>query len=130
MTETPVKPRVLVVEDQPQMRDVMLLFLERTGYEVVGAHTARAALEAVEEAPCAIALVDLTLPDLHGVELIIQLRALKEAPVCFILTGSDEAEAKRCTKESGACGWLTKPFSLRELSACIKQALAEGGKTE
>ena len=114
-----------MVEDQPQMHEMVLLFVERVGYEVVGATTAQAALRAAEEAPFDVALVDLTLPDLHGVELILRLRAMANAPACLILTGSDEAEARRCKEESGACGWLTKPFSLRELAACIEKALQQ-----
>jgi len=130
MTDSPAKVRILVVEDQPHMHEMMLLFLERVGYEVIGAYTARAALEAASQTSFEVALVDLTLPDLHGVELINQLRALDAGLVCLVLTGSDETEAKRCSEASGACGWLTKPFSLRELSACVQKALAKGGKSE
>ena len=130
MADSPPKIRILIVEDQPHMHEMMLLFLERVGYEVTGAYTARAALEATSQASFEVALVDLTLPDQHGADLIKQLLALEEPPICFVLTGSDEAEARRCSEESGACGWLTKPFSLKELSTCVQKALAQGGESE
>ncbi len=120
--------RILVVEDEPMVAEVVERYLRRDGYDVHVAHDGAAALQLFErEAPDLIVL-DLMLPGVDGMEVARQVRAQGETPV-IMLTARGEEVDKLVGLELGADDYVTKPFSPRELSARVKAVLRRTGRS-
>ncbi len=114
--------RVLVVEDEPALRQVLRALLEAQQYRVVEAATAqRALIEARAHQPDA-AIVDLGLPDLDGLEVIRAIRAWSMLPILVLSARSLEGQ-KVAALDAGADDYVTKPFSAPELLARLRAAL-------
>jgi two-component system, OmpR family, response regulator RegX3 len=118
--------RVLVVDDERKIRDLVGSYLEHEGYTVTLAATGRAALEAaVREHPDLIVL-DLRLPDIPGEEVARSLREVSRVPIIMLTAKS--AEDDRVTGlRIGADDYLVKPFSVRELAARVQAVLRRTG---
>jgi two-component system, OmpR family, response regulator RegX3 len=118
--------RVLVVDDERKIRDLVGSYLERQGYAVTFAATGRAALDAaVREHPDLIVL-DLRLPDIQGEEVARSVREV--SPVPIIMLTAKSAEDDRVTGlRLGADDYLVKPFSVRELAARVEAVLRRTG---
>ncbi len=129
MTSAPL--RVLLVEDEPQMRRFLRVALEGSGYRYLEASTGEEGLTlAVQHRPDVI-LLDLGLPDMDGLELMTRLRAWSQTPVIVISARGQETD-KIGALDVGADDYLTKPFGTGELLARIRVALrhAELGAAE
>jgi two-component system OmpR family response regulator len=116
-------PRVLVVDDEESLADLLTLALQYEGWEVRSAGSGSEALRIAEEfAPDAV-LLDLLLPDFNGIEVVRRLRAgACDVPVLF-LSARDEAEDRSAGLSAGAQGYLTKPFSLDDVVSRIRAML-------
>jgi DNA-binding response OmpR family regulator len=115
-------PRVLVVEDDPAVSDVVTRYLVREGYAVESVRDGRTALERATTSPPDLMILDLMLPGLDGLEVFRRVRAV--APVAVImLTARGEEEDRVAGLELGADDYLAKPFSPRELMARIRSVL-------
>jgi len=116
--------RVLVVDDEPSLTDLLTLALEYEGWTVRTAGSGTEALRLVEEfAPHAVVL-DMGLPDFPGIEVVRRLRAsASEVPVLF-LSARDDLDDRKAGLNAGAQGYLTKPFSLDEVIDCIRAVVA------
>jgi two-component system, OmpR family, KDP operon response regulator KdpE len=114
--------QVLVVEDEPGIREVLRVLLDGEGYRIVEAETAgRAGIEARSHKPD-LMLVDLGLPDGDGLEVIRQVRAW--SPVPIIVLSARTLEAQRVAAlDAGADDYVTKPFSAAELLARVRAVL-------
>lgn len=117
--------RVLIVEDEPSVREMTCFTLKQSGYECLEAETAEEARETLKTCDPALILMDWMLPGTSGVELT---RELKESPATqtipvIMLTARGEEDDKVRGLESGADDYITKPFSPRELTARIKALL-------
>ena len=119
MTET---ARILVVDDEPQIRRFLRLGLEGQGYRVVEAQTADAALKAAVAEQPELVVLDLGLPDREGFEVLGALREWSRAPVLVLSVRNREAEKVRAF-DLGADDYVVKPFGMAELLARIKAAL-------
>jgi two-component system response regulator RegX3 len=117
-----VRGRILVVDDEPAILDVVRLNLEAEGYEVVTADTAAKALRAFAERPCVLAILDVMLPDGDGIELARQLREHSDIPI-IMLSARDTDVDKAVGLGVGADDYVTKPFSPLELVARVKAHL-------
>jgi two-component system, OmpR family, KDP operon response regulator KdpE len=116
------RPRVLVVDDEPQILRALKVVLREAGFEVVGAQSAEEALDlAAVKAPKA-AIVDLVLPEGDGVEVTRSLREWSAMPI-LVLSAVGEEEQKVRALEAGADDYITKPFGTRELVARLRAAL-------
>jgi two-component system response regulator PhoP len=115
--------RILVVEDEPALRDQLRNQLEARGYSVDTAADGEDGLFLGREYPMDLAIIDLGLPRLSGIELIRQLRALERVFPILILTARDAWQDKVEGLESGADDYLTKPFHSAELLARINALL-------
>ena len=116
------RARVLVVEDDPDIGDVVRRSLRREGYDVRLAPDGSAALdEAAVFEPDAVVL-DLGLPQVDGIEVSQQLRADGDVPI-LMLTARDSVEARVEGLDSGADDYLVKPFDLQELLARVRALL-------
>jgi len=116
--------RVLVVDDEPSLTDLLTLALEYEGWTVRTAGSGTEALRLVEEfAPHAMVL-DMGLPDFPGVEVVRRLRAAaSDVPVLF-LSARDDLDDRKAGLNAGAQGYLTKPFSLDEVIDGIRAVVA------
>ena len=115
-------PRILVVDDEPQIRRFLRIGLEGHGYAVVEAADAQTALRAAATAQPELVVLDLGLPDRDGFEVLSALREWSRVPVFVLSVRSREAEKVRAF-ELGADDYVVKPFSMAELLARISAAL-------
>ncbi len=118
--------RILIVEDEPGIADTLRYALRTDGFEPVHAATGEAALRAQRAAPCALAILVLGLPDLHGFEVYRRLRAFSDVPVVFLTARTDEID-RVVGLELGADDYVAKPFSPRELVARVRGILRRAG---
>lgn len=114
--------RILLVEDDAQIRHFVRLALEDAGYEVMTAGEAkRGSIDAATRRPDLV-IVDLGLPDGDGKHLIVQLRAWSDSPV-LVLSARDQEGEKVAALDAGADDYLTKPFGVDELLARLRALL-------
>ena len=121
MTDT----RILVVEDEQPIRDLIAFGLRRAGCEVALAEHSQAALASIGDKRPDLVLVDWMLPDTSGLELVRALRRdanTRDIPIMMLTARAEEAD-KVAGLETGADDYLTKPFSARELIARIQAVL-------
>src|SRR3954470_10100954 len=116
------RPRVLVVDDEPQILRALRIILRDAGFEVLQATTVEEALDAAALRPPAAAIVDLVLPDGDGIEITTSLRSWSKMPI-IVLSAVGEEEEKVRALEAGADDYVTKPFASRELIARLEAAL-------
>jgi len=114
--------RVLVVDDEPNIADLIELYLAREGYRVVKAGDGEAGLRAVAEHRPRLVVLDVGLPDIDGLEVCRRLRQNSTIPVIF-LTARDSEVDRVLGLELGADDYVTKPFSPAELVARVKAVL-------
>ena len=119
-------PRVLVVEDDPAMRDLLALELADAGLPVVGVGSAREALVAVQTQAISCIVLDLGLPDRPGTELLSQLRTDGEDLPIVVVTGSDETQVAVDCMRMGASDFVQKPFEPHRLKASVRNAHESG----
>src|SRR6266404_4209417 len=118
---SPLKPTILVIDDEIQIRRLLRVTLEANGYRVFEAASGQAGLiEAAQRHPDAV-LLDLGLPDLDGVSVLKRFREWSTAPV-VVLSVRDRDEDKIAALDNGADDYVTKPFSAGELLARLRVA--------
>lgn len=114
-----MRGRILAVDDEPAILEVVRLNLEAEGYEVVTALDATRALAAFDAAPATLAILDVMLPDMEGFELARRLRERSDMPI-IMLSARDSDIDKAVGLGIGADDYVTKPFSPMELVARVK----------
>jgi DNA-binding response OmpR family regulator len=124
----PETGRVLVVDDDVAVRDVVRRYLERAGYEVWLADDGKAALQLAEREPDLVVL-DLMLPGVGGLEVCRRLRERSSVPV-VMLTALGEESDRVLGLELGADDYVVKPFSPRELTLRVGSVLRRAGTTQ
>ncbi len=118
--------RILLVDDEPTLRDTLALNLRASGYEVVTAADGAAALEVAHAESPDLIILDLMLPEIDGLTVCRSLRQKAETPILILTARTGELD-KIIGLESGADDYLTKPFSLGELQARIRALLRRAG---
>jgi two-component system KDP operon response regulator KdpE len=114
--------RILVVDDEPQIRRSLQVNLENKGYAVLTASSGEEALEALPRRKPDVVIIDLLLPSMDGIELTRRIREQSPVPI-IVLSAIGDEQKKVEALESGADDYVTKPFGMEELSARIKSAL-------
>lgn len=114
--------RLLVVEDQADVRHAICNYLRLRGYSVTEASTGGAFVEALREGPYELVLLDLNLPDGDGLLLLREARAGSSAPI-FVVSGRSSESDRIQALEYGADDFIVKPFSIRELELRIRNFL-------
>jgi len=122
-------PRVLVVDDEPQIVRALKVVLREAGFEAVPAETAAQALDLAAVHPPDAAIVDLVLPDGDGVEVTRRLREWSAMPI-LVLSAVGEEDQKVRALDAGADDYITKPFGTRELVARLQAALRRSAAAE
>jgi len=118
--------KILVVDDDAHIRDVVCFALRRAGYQPLTAGNGRAALEVAARELPALVVLDILMPELDGTAVCARLRAKSDLPVIF-LTSKDEEMDRILGLELGADDYVVKPFSPRELVARVKAVLRRKG---
>jgi two-component system KDP operon response regulator KdpE len=114
--------RVLVVDDEPQIRRVLRSTLTARGYEVHDVRTGEDALESIRESRFDLVLLDVNMPGMSGLAACREIRSGSEVAI-IMLTVSDSEEDKVAALDAGADDYVTKPFGTPELLARIRAAL-------
>lgn len=115
-------PKLLLVDDEPNIIELAKLYLEREGYQVESAATGQEALAKQSGGNFDLIVLDLMLPDIDGFEVCRQIRAKSDVPI-LMLTAKKEDVDKIVGLEIGADDYFTKPFNPRELVARVKAIL-------
>lgn len=119
--------RVLVVEDDPELADLLILWLDRAGLETRVARDGAAALRAVYDWRPDLVSLDVGLPHLDGWEVCARIRELSEVPILFVSALGAEADRVRGLRLGGD-DYITKPFSFREYVARVEAALRRSAR--
>jgi two-component system OmpR family response regulator len=128
--ETMALKHVLVVDDDPTMRDMIATYLEASGFRVSGVADGRAMARVVKGEPPDLIILDLRLGQEDGLDLMRRLVPQSEAPV-IVITGHQRDETDRVVGlELGADDYITKPFGLRELLARVRAVLRRSEATD
>jgi DNA-binding response OmpR family regulator len=117
---------VLVVDDEPIVREVVVRYLEREGYETLEASDGDAARDALARTSPDLILLDVMLPGTDGLELCRWIRSASQVPVIMLTARGEEAD-RIVGLELGADDYVTKPFSPRELAARVRTVLRRSG---
>jgi two-component system response regulator RegX3 len=118
---------VLVVEDEPNLREPLVYLLEKEGYEVIEAEDGNQAIDAYKRKNPDLILLDLMLPGISGNEVCRLIRQESQVPIIMI-TAKDTEIDKVVGLEIGADDYITKPYSTRELLARMKAVLRRGSE--
>jgi CheY-like chemotaxis protein len=117
--------RILVIEDEPHIRDNLLRFVRLEGHEGLAAVDGYAGLQMAREQQPDLIFCDVMMPQMNGMEVLAALQsepALKQIPLVF-LSASAESERLEEALRLGASGYVTKPFNFAQLQAVLKQHL-------
>jgi DNA-binding response OmpR family regulator len=120
------KARILVVDDEPNIRDVVVQYLQREGYDTLAAGDGEEAVALAVDAD--LVVLDLMLPKLDGLEVCRQIRGQRDVPIIMLTAKSEETD-KLVGLGMGADDYLTKPFSPRELVARVQAVLRRSQKS-
>ncbi|TQK44074.1 response regulator receiver domain-containing protein [Streptomyces sp. SLBN-118] len=118
-------PRVLIADDDGDIRDLVAFKLTQSGYEVIAVEDGMAALKAARSEPVDVALLDIRMPGMSGLDVCRELRAAPETaslPVILITARSQEGDVETGFA-AGADDYIIKPFSPRELSSRVQAVL-------
>ncbi len=122
-----MRPRILIVEDEPGIADTLQYALRTDGFEPVWCATGEEALVQVSAQPPALVILDVGLPDLSGFEVFKRIRERADVPVVFLTARSDEID-RVVGLELGADDYVAKPFSPRELVARVRSVLRRSAR--
>lgn len=117
---------ILIVDDEPQILEILSSYLRKEGYHVLTASEGGQALEIAATYPLALMILDLMLPDKTGEEVCMEVRKSSRVPILMLTAKSGEADRIRGL-EIGADDYLVKPFSPRELVARVRAILRRMG---
>ena len=124
----PAMPTILVVDDDPHIREVIRFALQKAGFATLEAENGAQALARFQEASPDLVVLDIVMPELDGTEVCKALRRISTVPIVFLSSRDDEVD-RILGLELGGDDYVTKPFSPRELTARVR-AILRRGKSE
>jgi len=119
-----VKGKILVVDDETTMLETLSSFFGSRGYQLMTAASAEAALKLLKEEQPALAMIDIKLPGMNGIELLKRIRQEHPAVKTFVVTAYDE-ENKKAVEELGVDGFFAKPIGLDALKKKVIEVLSD-----
>jgi len=126
---SPGEVRILIIDDEVAIRNVLRMSLESNGYKIAEASEGKAGIKKISEFHPHLVILDLGLPDTNGLDVLKELRTWSRVPT-IILTISDDEQTKVRLLDAGADDYLTKPFGTKELLARVRVALRNIGLIE
>lgn len=118
--DTPIK--VLVAEDEPQLGDLLRSYLVGRGHTVTVTRDGRAGLQALRSQPFDVALLDIVMPEMDGLEVLRQVRDDASPPECIIITGNGTIDTAIAAMRLGAYDYVSKPYRMAEIDALVRRA--------
>lgn len=115
--------KILIIEDEPSLREIMTSFLEKEHYVVETADSFRTAISKISDYDYDCILLDIMLPDGNGLDLLKELRDMDKNRNVIVISAKDSVEDKVYGLETGADDYLAKPFHLAELNARIRNVI-------
>ena len=115
-------PRILIADDEPNIREVISFALERAGFTTATARNGSEAIQQFRRGPLDLIILDIGMPEMDGLEVCRQIRKTSEVPILF-LSARDEEIDRILGLEIGGDDYVTKPFSARELVARVNVIL-------
>ena len=119
----PGKPRILVVDDERSMREMLQIVLRRDGYDVTLAENGKKALKELQEAPFDLLLSDIRMPDISGVDVLRTAKETNQDLVAFMMTAFASTDTAVEAMRLGAVDYFIKPFNMDELRLKVRQHL-------
>ena len=116
-------PRILVVDDERSMREMLQIVLRREGYDVLLAENGRAAIELLEREPVDILISDIKMPDLSGVEVLRAAKKIDQDILGIMITAFASTETAVEAMRLGACDYLSKPFDIDLLKMKVREKI-------
>jgi len=126
MTLTTPAARILVIDDNPHVVDILDRYLREEGYGVLGALTSDEGLKLAILARPELVLLDIALPGTNGIELLKRIRSTNPTARVIMVTGNIDPALARKALELGALAYIDKPFDLAYLKRVIAMALRDG----
>ena len=120
------KQKILIADDEAQIREILRIYFEKEGFEVIEAEDGAAAILKVQSEKPDILLLDIMMPVLDGIEVCKQVRKMSDLPIIMV-TAKDDDDDRIAGLEIGADDYITKPFGSPELLARIRAALRRAG---
>jgi DNA-binding NtrC family response regulator len=120
-----VSERILVVDDELFVRELLMEFLSSQGYEVSLADSGETAIKLMQSEPAQVVLLDLKMPGIDGIETLKQIRQIIPDALAIVMTGYPTIESSIEALRCGACDYVVKPFKLNDLKSSIERALEE-----
>ncbi|MBO0720746.1 MAG: sigma-54-dependent Fis family transcriptional regulator, partial [Blastocatellia bacterium] len=124
------RAKVLVIDDDPEMLDLTQYELQSRGYEVVTAKTGEEGLKLISEQGADVALTDLQLPDIHGMELVGMLKEVSPRTEIIMVTGYSSLNDAISAIKAGAFYFIEKPVEFEELSLLLEKAIERSSQAE
>lgn len=124
-TRGETRERVLVVDDDDDIREVLTLTLRHEGWLVTAARSGAEAIEALRQHGAVVALIDFQLPDMNGLELIQIARTTDPDLACIVVTGQGNEHVAVEIMKAGAVDYLVKPFEPQAIAATVRQAIED-----
>jgi two-component system response regulator PilR (NtrC family) len=119
--EPATKPRILIVDDEPSMRDMLRIVLRRDGFDVLLAANGREAIATLEKERVDLLLSDIRMPDVGGVDVLRAAKALNRDIIAFMMTAFASTDSAVEAMRLGAVDYFTKPFNMDELRLKVRQ---------
>ena len=123
------KQKILIADDEAQIREILRIYFEKEGFEVIEAEDGAAAILKVQSEKPDILLLDIMMPVLDGIEVCKQVRKMSDLPIIMV-TAKDDDDDRIAGLEIGADDYITKPFNSREVVARVKAVLRRAGTQE
>ncbi len=121
--------KILVIEDDKKISDLVKLYLEKEGYEIIVAYNANDGIKNFYENDINLIVLDLMLPDFSGIKVLQEIKKERDIPI-IIITAKGEEDDKILGFKKGADDYITKPFSFKELVLRVKAVLKRYGESE
>jgi len=116
-------PRILIVDDEEPIREMLHDFLSSQGYHVLQASNGVEALQRVHRERLELILTDMKMPEMGGIELLGEISRLRSPPTTVLMTGYGTVDTAIAAMKQGAYDYIIKPFKLREVAATLTRAL-------
>lgn len=119
--------KALTVDDSKTMREMVSFTLKNVGYDIIEAEDGKDAIAKLNKQPVDVIVTDLNMPNMNGIELIRELRAMPEykfTPILMLTTEADDTK-KQEGKSAGATGWIVKPFNPEKLVQVVSKVAGQ-----